>query len=347
MWIRIVFVMAFALLAHANVAVAGEPRGGVFSLINVDQVPESLPELDNPDVAGVSVRFSWESIEPRPGEMNWSAIDRVIKLAKSRNKKVMIRVVAGVRTPKWVYNAGAQTAEPEINVSEVNRLQSSSLWTQERARMLRKASKAPVVWDPVYLKHWLTFIRKFGARYDRNPVIYSIQMTGGGLAGEMALRPEYHWERFGYSDQRIKNTWTVIIDAYRKAFPHTPTNLDILEPIRGQSHVAQPVVDYCLEKYPRKVYLQYNGLNAQGGEKIFREILQKAVNKTVIGYQMTGGRAWNDKLVGDRWTAFQLALADKASYVEVYRADVVDPSTANAIKALAAGLAVKDIEQTR
>jgi hypothetical protein len=314
-------------------------NGGIYSLLDLNAVPADLPELADPSVAGVSVRFHWKAIEPRQGEYHWELIDRSLALAQKYKKQVMIRVVAGVFSPEWVYQAGAVTAKPNFDEQRLKRLAKWGQVTPQRLKMIAQVRQAPVVWDPIYLQHWLDFVRAFGKRYDGNPAIFSIQMTGGGLAAEMGLRPEFQWERFGYSDGRIIDTWKTIIDAYQASFPRTPTNLDILEPIRGQSHATQQVVDYCLTKYPGKVYLQHNGLNARGGEANFRAILRGAAARTCIGYQMTGGREWNDNLVGDRKTAFSYGLEDGASYVEVYHSDLADPSLRDTVNYLAARLA--------
>ena len=70
------------------------------------------------------------------------------------------------------------------------------------------------------------------------------------------------WQRAAYTDENFINAWKYIVDAYQKAFPDTPTNLDINEPLGKQSDVLRPIVTYVLTTYPRKVYLQHNGLKA-------------------------------------------------------------------------------------
>lgn len=307
--------------------------GGVFSLLPVDQIPDALPELSNPDVAGISMRFYWKTIEPQPGKYRWEQIDQAIALASRSGKKVMIRVIAGVGAPEWVYQAGAPWAEPHFQEKQLQRM------PPQRRQKLARMEKAPVVWDPHYLSSWFAFIGAFGRRYDGNPAIYSIQMSGGGLAGEMNLRREFDWNRYGYTDARLISTWEQIIDAYQQSFPHTPTNLDILEPIPRQSQVLQPVVDYCLSKYPGKVYIQHNGLNASGGDPRYRAIIRQAAAKTRVGYQMTGGGGWLEGKVGDRGTAFRHALEDRASYLEVYHGDLLNPALTGTIHNLAVGLA--------
>lgn len=332
MVVAVALAGAGALVPHWLAEVQAAPpgqQGGIFSLMPVNEISKQLPELSDPDVAGISVRFRWSLIEPQPGKYNWEPVDRSIALAQKFGKKVMIRIMGGASTPEWVFQAGAKWAQPRYEPEKLRRMPS------QRAQRLTGIKKAPVVWDPVYLKHWLALVQAFGQRYDGNPTIYSIQMAGGGLGGEMGLRPEFHWERYGYSDAVIIDTWKKIIDAYQESFPHTPTNLDILEPIRQKSNAMQPVVDYCLSRYPGKVYLQNNGLNARGGGRKERGLLRQAAAKTRIGYQMTGGSEWIDSVVGDRWTAFSYALQDGASYLEVYHGDLINPVHKAAVHKLA------------
>ncbi|MDD5640175.1 MAG: beta-galactosidase [Syntrophales bacterium] len=307
--------------------------GGIYSLLPVDRIPASLPELSNPDVAGISVRFYWKTLEPQPGKYHWEPLDRAIALASESGKKIMIRVIAGLGTPEWVYQAGAQRATPRFRPKQLERLPA------QRRRRLTRIRQVPVVWDPHYLTPWLAFIKAFGRRYDGHPALYSIQMSGGGIGGEMSLRREFDWGRYGYTDARLIATWKQIIDAYQQSFPSTRTNLDILEPIPRRSQVLQPVVDYCLSKYPGRVFLQYNGLNATGGPPQYRTIIRQAAGKTKVGYQMTGGGKWLESKVGDRGKAFRHALEDGASYLEVYHGDLINPALAPAIHSLALGLA--------
>ncbi len=167
--------------------------------------------------------------------------------------------------------------------------------------------------------------------------MYSIQMAGGGHIGEMNLPKAYQkWQRVGYTDEKLINAWKHIVDAYQKAFPDTPTNLDINEPLGKQSDVLRPIVTYVLTTYPRKVYLQHNGLKADLPRNLrVRQILREASNQTIVGYQMVGGKDWLAQQTGDRMAAFRNALEDQADYVEVYASDVQDPDQRNALEFLA------------
>ena len=274
----------------------------------------------------MSWRFRWKTIEPGEGEYNWELIDKALQVTSNAGKKIMLRVTAGMFTPDWVYQAGVKPFE----------FSNTDLAYPEN---FPKTTKMPIPWDEVYLGKWEEFIHAFGQRYNGNPHIYSIHMAGGGHIGEMNL-PLAHakWQQAGYSDEKLIAAWKRIIDAYQKAFPNTPTNLNIGEPLgRNQSHVLKPVVSYALAIYPRKIYIQQNGLRADFPiSSPIRQIIREASATTVVGYQTLGGKGFMDQQTGDRLTALRNALEDHVSYIEVYAGDVRDPEYRKAFQFLAA-----------
>jgi hypothetical protein len=229
-----------------------------------------------------------------------------------------------MNTPAWVYQTGAKA----FDFSNTNLAHPENYPINLRM---------PIPWDNIYLTKWERFIDAFGERYNGNSHIYSIQMTGGGHIGEMNLPKAYPtWRQAEYTDEKLINAWKRIIDAYQKSFPNIPTNLDINEPLGNQSHVLQPVVAYVLTTYPRKVYLQQNGLKADfPKDHRIRQIIRQASAKTVVGYQMVGGKGFLEGQTGDRMQAFRNASEDHVGYLEVYASDVSDPQQKRALQFLA------------
>jgi hypothetical protein len=303
----------------------------VFSLQRRDKESRQGPrELNDAYVYGLSWRFKWAEIEPQEDQYHWQPIDTAIAVTSGSGKKVMLRVVAGLNSPDWLYNAGAKPFE--FRNTDLAHPQNY----RDNLRMF-------IPWDEVYLSKWEKFIRAFGQRYDGHPAIYSVQMTGGGYIGEMNL-PKAHakWRQVGYADDKLIAAWKRIIAAYQRAFPGTPTNLDINEPLGKRSNVLEPVVAHVLATYPRKVYLQHNGLRADfPQDHRVRRILREASSATVVGYQMVGGKGWLDQQAGDRMAAFRVAVEDRASYVEVYASDVRDAGLKGALEYLAAQRAAR------
>ena len=297
----------------------------VFSLQRPNADPRAeLPELKDSQVYGVSWRFHWRTIEPAEGQYQWAPIDQALETTGRAGKKAMLRVTAGINSPEWVYQAGAKS------IAFSNR----DLHNSEN---FAKDLRMPVPWDDVFLAKWLRFVQALGARYQRHPSLYSVQMTGGGHIGEMNLpKAPDKWKQLGFSDERLISAWKRIIDAYQQAFPGVPTNLDINEPMgRKQSNVLEPVVAYVLKTYPGKVYLQNNGLRADfPRDNHIRRRLREAASTTSVGYQMLGGKGFLDDNTGDRRRAFAHAVEDRASYVEIYAADLRDASGQRALEVL-------------
>jgi hypothetical protein len=323
-------MISLLLIFSANLFADIHRSVKIFSLLRPDAVPEAvapqLSELGDPLIYGLSWRFRWKTIEPQEGQYNWQAIDKAIEVTRKAGKKVILRIVAGVHTPEWVYQAGAKP----FDFGNADLLHPEAY---------EKTLRMPIPWDDVYLAKWEEFIQAFGKRYNGNPHIYSIPMSGGGHIDEMNLPKAYEkWRQAGYSDERLTSAWKRIIDTYQKALPNTPTSLAINEPLGGRrSNVLNPIVSYVLTTYPHKVYLQENALKAdlpRNGQ--IRQIIREASDKTTVGYQMVGGKRFVEKQTGDWLAAFRNAMEDHASYVEVYANDVRDPGQRKALQFLGA-----------
>ena len=325
-------LMAFSLILICSVmliAASSQPVK-IFALqrpdVSPEQVAPQLSEVRDPLVYGLSWRFRWKTIEPQEGQYNWQPLDKALEITGNAGKKVILRMVAGIHTPDWVYQAGAKPFD-------------FSNTALARSEHYAEGLRMPVPWDEIYLAKWEAFIRAFGKRYTGNSHLYSVAMSGGGHIDEMNLPKDYEkWQQVGYSDEKLIMAWKRIIDAYQRAFPDTPTNLAINEPLGMQrSHVLNPIVSYVLATYPHKVYLQQNALKAdlpRNGQ--IRQIIREAAARTIVGYQMLGGKGFLEGQTGNRLAAFRNAQEDHASYVEVYAPDVRDLGQRGALQFLGA-----------
>ncbi|MHA0110833.1 hypothetical protein ACXYUI_27320, partial [Klebsiella pneumoniae] len=66
-------------------------------------------------------------------------------------------------TPSWVYENGAKS----VKYLDKN----------------NKAHLMPIFWDQTYLAAFSNFINEMGSRYDKNALIQSVGITGGGFLG--------------------------------------------------------------------------------------------------------------------------------------------------------------------
>jgi hypothetical protein len=277
--------------------------------------------LSNPYVAGTSSRFSWAAIEPHPREYRWGPIDHAIALARRAGKQAMIRVIAGIYTPTWV-----DRRVPTITFSNRYLYNPSNYPT--RVTM-------PIPWKRAYLRYWKRFLGAFGARYNGNPTIYSVQMAGAGFIGEMTLPTDVDkWRSKGYTDDRYVWAWDRIIASYGRQFPSTHTNLDIDEPFGSlrDTNVVRPVVSFATS-FGRHNYIQNNGLRAGmlGTIGPYRRAIRRAADTTRVGYQMIGPAPTSTSL----HDAFRVAIQDQSSYIEVYASDVLDSTNLTELRYLA------------
>ena len=144
---------------------------------NPTKVVASLPAV----VGGVSWIFGWSQIETAPGVYNWSSVDAAIAASSGSGRKTMLRIDGGATSPSWVPD--------QLTFS----FQSMGPQGEQTVTM-------PKTWSPTYLADFTTFIKAFGARYNNNPAVTRVEMTGGGYQGEMALPQWPGWIGEGYTD---------------------------------------------------------------------------------------------------------------------------------------------------
>ena len=301
--------------------------GGLFASSGTpnDPIPDRILSL--PFVAGVSIRTTWESVEPLEGEFDWSYIDSQLARAEAAGKRAILRVMAGIYAPQWVYDAGAESTVLRGH--------------NQNNKLFGREFRIPVPWDAVVLDRWKRFIAALGERYNGHQAIYAVAMAGPtGLTSEMILpQDEEVWTAAGYSDARLIAAWTTTIDAYARAFPDTPLSLAVSAiPIPrhpGTTRPAQEVVAYGLAHYGSQFYVQGNWLadtfpplDESGPYNELYQLLSRASSRTTVGFQIGGhklsGQSYDPEsdqdsstLTTDLGRALERALMAGASYIEL------------------------------
>ncbi len=144
----------------------------------------------------------------------------------------------------------------------------------------------------------------------------------------MALPQWQGWIGAGYSDALMTSAWEQIIGTYHVAFPSKQLGMDYGEPLQVFYHSN---IDAAVLAYARSfanVNFQQNGLKSTTSQtwSVFKT-LQSLSATTRIGWQLWGGNNSSSYLM----SAFKVAIASHASYVEVYRNDCVNPANAAAL----------------
>lgn len=282
--------------------------------------------LDHPRVAGCAYWLAWEEVEPEEGKFQWEAFDNMIAAARKVNKRVVLRLVnleLRKNTPAWVYAAGARH---EVRYDREG-----------------KPSKFPIYWDPVFLEKWGNLIRTFGARYNGNPTVHSVGITGCGAQEEihvvphmsdprnMALLEKFKIEH-GYTNEKIVQAWKKVVDVYMEAFPDTRMNMDVHVPTSPTDQEACRSMDsfyqHLMDTYGMRCVLQRMALGENKGlsDKAYHtRIYKKYKDNTQLAYQgVIPGKSAN------RWKAYEIGLAHQMSFFEVYSSEFSDSEPASA-----------------
>jgi hypothetical protein len=287
------------------------PFSGVYAL-NLEGCSQNVlaPYLDNPNLDGFSLRAAWSDIEPVDGTYDWSPFDAVVDHAASHGKKVMLRILAGTRTPEWVYEAGAA----RFDFVDDNPYHST----------YGEIISMPVPWDPIFLTYWFEVVTAMGARYADHAAVVLVAITGPATAGEMHLGDKDNseaWHAVGYSNEVLIETWKLTIDAFVTAFPEQYGLVAVANPVSfdNPAQVREAVAAYCAQK---GCGIQGNWLaaNTAPDGTLYQQVADfAAVNP--VGFQMLCS-ATQERFGGELSTAIDLALDAGASFLELYKPDI-------------------------
>src|SRR5438094_185520 len=198
--------------------------------------------ISNANCDGVRWLLRWSDVEATPDTYTWQYLDDAVALAAAHNKKCGISINAGKDCPAWLYAApyNAQAYTMQDTPGAIGRT-------------------IPVPGDPVFMTRWQKFMNDFGARYDSNPAVSYIIITGIGNHDEWNIAPGPLDTAALGSTQAEVNAWKSsskqIIDFYMSAFPST-TVMGLPVPPFDPSNAAEDpltsmreVSDYAANTY--------------------------------------------------------------------------------------------------
>jgi Beta-galactosidase len=345
-FMRLNFVAIAALIVTVGIVAAGatalpaatKSLGGVYAVNSMVKDSIDTQVLSNPDVDGIVLRFGWTAIEPRDGVFDWSQLDAQIAQAAAYGKKVSIGIFAGYGTPSWLYVAGAQRFK--------------FLWDQQWGPPPCSVQTIPVPWDPIFVTRWVAFIRAFGQRYDLNPTVAHVKLTGINYETEEHSLPHSvkasinagrcisyddvtDWRSIGYTRTRVIDSWRQIADAYHDFFPHKPFAAQLVpggfppidddgKIIAGQAvdyQVSTDILSDGMTDFGVQFVGQNNGLSATW---VWPQLVSDA-GRIDTGYQTA-------HIMGDTLrAAVDLAINSRAKFLEIYTTDILDPDLQGAL----------------
>lgn len=346
---------AFAVTFHSGQSAAAPASApfpqGVYALADQDiPIPQNV--LSNSQIDGIALRYSWKALEPREGQFDWTLVDSEVAAARAHNKKVSIGVTAGVKTPSWVYAAGARSF--------------TFTWNKRWGAPACSSRRIPIPWDGVYLEKWNAFVRMLGTRYADEPTIVYVKITGINATTQELILPHSRpgsisrfdlncatgdevaaWQAAGYTRPKIEQAWRGIADSFAAAFPKTKLGLMIgpagMPPIdefgriipnqAADRELSLRIINAGIERYGARLVVQNNGLSAVHS---WSEIARLS-GSAIVGWQMAwsatddarcrmnGGMApCSADYVLE--SAVTRGLGSGAAFLEIYTADILNPS---------------------
>jgi uncharacterized repeat protein (TIGR01451 family) len=303
-----------AALATATPASGKPDPGGIIRLFSTDVGnPEDSPSWTNPNLDGMRIRPDWIDVQPAAATFDWSSIDEIIDLGAQHGKFIGLSVTAGVVTPQWVYDAGAIKYH----------LQDGSGFSM------------PIPWDDPFMTRWSAFVRAMGQRYDGNPKLGYVVMSGFGQEIETSLAGT-DADRDWINAHGGLPSWIMaakqIIALYAEAFPTTPFFITAANPF-GLNNVEgllalQQFIEWGVATYPGRFGIMNATLNANSNTLYYPNLaIYTYYTRQPTGFQMLCSAARDrQRLGGTLDQALTAGVQLGAKFVELYQLDADDPA---------------------
>jgi hypothetical protein len=264
-WERLCAPVRHALLAVAfffaapvvQLAEAEMPRG-VYALFGTG-TPIANDGLENPDLAGFSIRQNWADLEPSEGNFDWSFLDSEVAKAAAVGKGILLRINTQAGKPAWVTAAIEQAGGIFFTFDDDG-----------------VSTTIPVFWDPTFLAKKQAMIAAIGAHFTNNPTVQIVVASFANAKSEDWNVPHTapniaDWFAAGYTTEKMLDAGKQIIDATMAAFPNQYVTLAIagnghaggtgnLDPTA--TYVAANVIATARATWPGRLIVQINSLSA-------------------------------------------------------------------------------------
>jgi hypothetical protein len=305
---KLCFLTTVGIFLVALSSLVAKPfPSGIIRLFSTDVAkPENSPSWDNSNLDGMRLRPAWEDIQTGPTTFDWSSIDALFDLAAQHGKTIGLSVGAGVYSPQWVYDGGATkyALKDGSNLS------------------------MPIPWDSSFLDSWLGFIQTLGDRYDGNPDLSYVVISGLGQNVETYLSQtaadDAALDALGGTEAWI-GAAQQIIAAYANAFPTTPFFITASKPLAAVESVAalQQVIDWAVATYPGRFGIMNATLNAKSSTIYYPNLAIFTYHNTQpVGFQtLCSSITDRTRLKGTLNQALIQGVSLGAHFVEVYQND--------------------------
>lgn len=236
----------------------GSDSGGLLFYAKGDWAMDTRA-IENPDIKGALFQVIWSEVEKNKGICNWSEVDSWIEPWIKAGKKVALRIMWSTSgywtydyykhpTPAWVWDEGAVYAYHSISKTEI-----------------------PLIWDPIYKKNALEFLKQTAQKYDENPNILFIDVTPGAETNPFrfgTIRKEdpdfvYEFELVKASDGRsfLDQNWINTLEDWiisiKPTFKQTPLLITLNRGSIGSEDNLVEIGNICVKN---GYYVGQNGI---------------------------------------------------------------------------------------
>lgn len=317
---------------------------GIFALYKAgEEIPEQL--YKHPHINGIVLREKWQAIEPSEGKYNWSYYDKELeKTAKYGKKASLLILSGGVSTPGWVFSQGAKT----FQFKDTNKFHPTF---QEKVSI-------PVFWDDLFIAKKTRLIREAGKRYTNHSALSLVSVScANATTDDWNIPGSLNGGAIKFSEDKLVDVCKRLIDETMTAFPKQLVRMAIgaiPKKISSQPlYAVTKIVEYATKTYPGRFIIQRHNLSTKTPNPIGIDKNNAwSLFKTYLPYT-AAQMLWPAVDVKScRLNGFKepcnpenvlLDAANKGipyglSYIEVYGADLLDKSLAQATEKIALSL---------
>ena len=324
------WVIAFGVSGHFSLfAAAGPPlRTGLWAFQPIESGRDvsafEAKVRGNSYLSGVCLHIGWKDIEKEPGRLDFSAIDKYVAALRHIGVKYELGIKAGVDTPPFIYQQGAQSFETHVN--NPNRPNFGA------------AVVIPVPWDPKYQQSFSRLIAQLGERYGSDPLCVSVVLTCANFnSSEMHLpktaEDRAKWNAMGDYGAKLLEVYKKYTDEWAKAFPKQAISLHLSQVLDLPSTFFERIVEYGVSKYPERFTIQNCQLTGRKEDTgmLSYDLVQKYRDRAHHGFQSAAGFSRGGERMGSIEMAVLNVVHAQGEYWELWHGDGVSVETTAAV----------------
>ncbi|NJN27492.1 MAG: hypothetical protein HC819_16720 [Cyclobacteriaceae bacterium] len=316
----------------------GEEPKGIYSY-GLGRNYINSPSLQLPYIAGMTAAFTWQELEPKENQYDFNGIIELLDWAKKNDKLLNIVLVAGNKSPEWLYS------------KDINSITWKRRWKEDQAKMHNEefnTEKSPVFWDDKYLVLWKDLITALSEKIAQHSALGYIVITGAtpkDYTTGTVIRYDEDWNKIielGYTHELHLKAWKSLIDHYIEVFKDNDLVLAVgpLRPASADLRLSEELIAYIVEhKWLNvsfvSVILNDTWFTTSKTCIRLRNLLKDASSHGhFFGYQMNysvqrmnGFKNDSNKIIKDFDRCLAIAIEDGVSWIEVWHPDVIQPKS--------------------